>query len=237
MNIANSVLARIVSLAEGVADYHLARETESRKRKRERRGRPKPSNDDTNPSKRIKLPARPSRHQTSPEGEVGATGSLPPTETQTDASDASASMEMSSSSQAKTSKTATPPILKHLCIGINEVTKRLEAQAKARRTAVARPGNKTPPQAEDQPPATPISVVLVCKGDVNPPLLVAHLPPLVAACNSSRRGSATDNSTPNVKLVPFPKGAEATLTAALGLRRSAVIALEASAGIRCTGSG
>lgn len=107
-----------------------------------------------------------------------------------------------------------PSILKHLTVGINEVTKRLEAQASsARRIQIGSSSNKTP---SDIPL---LSVVFVCRADVDPPLLVDHLPHLVAAGNSSPAACA-------VKIVPLPKGAESALSKALGLRRAAVIAID-----------
>lgn len=68
-----------------------------------------------------------------------------------------------------------------------------------------------------------IGVVLVCRSDIDPPLLVSHIPHLVAACNGAP--STIDR---RVKLVTLPKGAEDTLSEAFGLRRVAVIALNVS---------
>lgn len=117
--------------------------------------------------------------------------------------------------------TTAPPILQHLTIGINEVTRRLEAQIKSARRRVT---------LSDADPASPIvssahstliSLIFVCRADVDPPALIAHLPHLVAAWNSSQKGS----SAKILKLVPLPKGAESALAKAMGLRRVAVIAV------------
>lgn len=67
----------------------------------------------------------------------------------------------------------------------------------------------------------PIRIVLVCRADIDPPLLVSHIPHLVAACNS-----ATTDPDMRVKLVTLPKGAENTLAHAMGLRRAAVLAFD-----------
>lgn len=103
----------------------------------------------------------------------------------------------------------TPAILAHLTMGINEVTKHLETQVRIRR------GKTTNENSFN------IKVVLVCRADVNPPMLIDHLPHLVAAYNS------TGASDP-ILLVPLPQGAEFTLAQAMGLRRVAVMAIDAS---------
>lgn len=69
--------------------------------------------------------------------------------------------------------------------------------------------------------AAPISLLLVCRPDINPPTLVAHLPMLVTALNSG----ATDEHRKGVALVPLDAGAEVLLGAALGLPRAAVVAI------------
>jgi len=116
---------------------------------------------------------------------------------------------------AEDSDTEPPAILNHLTIGINQVTKRLESHVKSSRTVVV---SDKPIAAECR---SAIKIVFVCRADVDPPLLIAHLPHLVAACNTF---SAFPNS---IKLVPLPKGAEASLAEALRLRRVAVIAIDA----------
>ena len=72
-------------------------------------------------------------------------------------------------------------------------------------------------------PVTPIRTVLVCRADIDPPLLVAHIPHLVAACNSA---TMKDPSVKGVKLVSLPKGAESSLGVAVGLRRISVLAFD-----------
>ena len=119
-----------------------------------------------------------------------------------------------------------PPILQHITVGINEVTKSLERQAKYSRHKLT---------VSDKGPASHASVkplikfVFVCRADIDPPLLVAHLPHLVAACNSCvhDQGSSRESSDV-VKMVPLPKGAELSLAEAVGFRRAAVLALDVS---------
>ncbi|KAK7032256.1 RNase P and RNase MRP subunit [Paramarasmius palmivorus] len=112
-----------------------------------------------------------------------------------------------------------PPILAHTTAGINAVTKRLEAQIRERRSTkiVTEPEHISPPRS-------PIRVVLVCRADVNPPILIDHIPHLVAAYNS-----AIPSSADPVLLVLLPQNAELTLAETFGVRRVAVIAFEASA--------
>lgn len=104
-----------------------------------------------------------------------------------------------------------PSIMSHVLFGINEVTKRLERQIDF---------VKNPLLAPSEP--VPICLVVACVEDLETPVLVAHLPQLIAACNWT--GAHKDRSP--LKLVPLPKGAESTLANASGLRRTSVIAFE-----------
>lgn len=119
-----------------------------------------------------------------------------------------------------------PPIIPHLILGINRVTKRLEDQARAYRQTLAATKTITDDGTTQPPPPAPISVVFVCRADVDPPLLISHLPTLIASCNSSRNALTDPNSHPPIKLVPVPKGSESLLADATGLRRLAVLALD-----------
>ena len=133
---------------------------------------------------------------------------------------------------------ARPVILDSLVIGINAVTKALEGQVARDRGRQPRPTRKAGRLIPTQPidgdtmdvdaetvepgEAAPISLVLVCRPDVNPPTLIAHLPMLVTALNSG----AVDVTRPGVALVPLDAGAEALLGRALGLPRAAVVAIK-----------
>ena len=130
-----------------------------------------------------------------------------------------------------------PAILDSLVTGINAVTKALEQQVardRGRQAAPPRKGGRLIPtqplagEAMDvdvgrgEPDEAPsISLVLVCRPDINPPTLIAHLPMLVTALNSG----SEDPSRPGVLLVPLDAGAEALLGKALGLPRAAVVAI------------
>ncbi|GAA6006480.1 hypothetical protein JCM10207_004946 [Rhodosporidiobolus poonsookiae] len=110
------------------------------------------------------------------------------------------------------------------------------------------------PAPVDPPPVPLIDLLFVCKPDINPPSLVAHLPTMVAAANGvgealegvlraasdegkSGKGEmevdgaegAARPDMERVMLVPLDAGAEQKLADALGLRRVAAIGLSSSA--------
>lgn len=119
----------------------------------------------------------------------------------------------SSSSEMETSALERPEILQHLTVGINEVTKRLESQIHHSRVT-------TVTTAESPKIALPcLKLLLVCRADIDPPLIVDHLPHLVAAYNSIATAEV-------VKLIPLPKGAESSLAQVIGLRRATVVGFD-----------
>jgi ribonuclease P/MRP protein subunit POP3 len=193
MNVQNSVLSLTLAMMNGIAEYHLSRGKDSRKRKRELHKGPvqkKRRMDKEIPESSMEI--------TVDELQSGAANDIPRL-----------------SSTTRTSTLEPPKVLQHLTVGINEVTKRLEYQIQHSRIAVVT-------TAEDSKIASPglgLKIVLVCRADIDPPLLIDHLPHLVAACNSAQTGDA-------VKLVPLPKGAEPSLAQAIGLRRAAVVGID-----------
>lgn len=112
-----------------------------------------------------------------------------------------------------------PPVLGHITVGINEVTKELEALARQHREILA----EKAPSAVHSLDVSSARLILVCREDVDPPVLIGHIPHLVAACNSTRH-RLTGGSP--IWLVPLAKGSESSLAAAMGLRRAAVIAIK-----------
>ncbi|GAA5923153.1 uncharacterized protein JCM15063_003553 [Sporobolomyces koalae] len=100
---------------------------------------------------------------------------------------------------------------------------------------------------QDEPMTVPlIDSVFVCKPDINPPSLVAHLPGMVAAANGVRQALSQqeaaegtmqldqppqprDYDRPRVRIIPLDQGAEKVLADALGLRRVAVIGISSLA--------
>ncbi|KAJ3725574.1 hypothetical protein DFJ43DRAFT_1147016 [Lentinula guzmanii] len=105
-----------------------------------------------------------------------------------------------------------PAILAHLTTGINQVTKRLEVLVRTRRGGIV---------DKDTHPIG-IRIVLVCRADVNPPMLIDHVPHLVAAYNSTKPPDP-------ILLVSLPQGAELTLSEVMGIRRVAVMAINSDA--------
>lgn len=110
-----------------------------------------------------------------------------------------------------------PSILRHIVYGINAVTKRLELQSHSLR----RPTIVVPTPTVDIQSSRPFKYIFVCRQDVDPTILVDHLPHLVASCNSAQASN-------HVKLVPLPKGSELVLAQTLGIRRVTVLGIDVS---------
>ncbi|KAF8506785.1 hypothetical protein F5888DRAFT_1602282 [Russula emetica] len=111
--------------------------------------------------------------------------------------------------------TTAPPIIPHITVGINEVTKALEREIQSSRRTVI-----TPSTAVDEMHSL-IKAVFICYADLDTPAFVAHLPQLVALCNSAR------SEHHKIKVVQLPAGAQIPLADALGyLKRVSVIALD-----------
>jgi ribonuclease P/MRP protein subunit POP3 len=209
-NVQNSILAHVVSVLEGVPDYKRAKDYENRKRKSSVRKHGLASNS----RKRRKL------DRNAPDEDLES-GSLGCETAGVVGSDLSKDVIPKLDSSMEIAP-APPAALQHFTIGINEVTKRLESQVQASRTMA-----KISSNTDLQTPSTKINTVLVCRADVDPPLLIAHIPHLVAAYNSSVSTlPQPSQSLAPIKLVSLPKGSELVLAEALGLRRVAVIAID-----------
>ncbi|CAK5280586.1 unnamed protein product, partial [Mycena citricolor] len=113
-----------------------------------------------------------------------------------------------------------PLILSHLVVGINEVTRRLDEQIRSlRQTTVIQAEPSNEPSSEVP---KPIRLILVCRADVDPPILIDHIPHEVAAFNSACPAQP-------IKVVPLPAGTELELAKALHVRRAAIVALDCDA--------
>lgn len=205
INLQNAVLAHIVSLLEGVAEYQRNRCLVGRKRKR------------------TVLQNDNSRRQT--KGPVeGAGGVFTGSEESTTLDDTLASVgphtgESDSAELSENTFGPSPPlVLGHIVYGINAVTKRLEIQSRNARRSLVFSSDESIMMKE---PILPLKYLFVCRADVDPPLLVDHLPHLVAACNS---GGARNT----LKIVPLPKGAELALAQKLGIRRVTTLGVDNS---------
>ncbi|KAK2461543.1 hypothetical protein APHAL10511_006006 [Amanita phalloides] len=106
-------------------------------------------------------------------------------------------------------------MIDHMVVGLNAVTKRLETQVRKR--PHARITEKEPDEDIETKPD--LRLILACRADIDPPLLIDHIPHLAATCNSIQKDA--------VKLASLPAGAEEALAKALGVRRVSVIGLDA----------
>ncbi|KZT30896.1 hypothetical protein NEOLEDRAFT_1052975 [Neolentinus lepideus HHB14362 ss-1] len=215
MNIQNSILAHVIAMLDDVASYHLSRDQANRKRKRTKMTTIKDAAERI--SKRRKK-------------DITAEVATQPAERVDETPFGSPSRNQEATSAAEILVSPDPPdMLAFLTIGINAVTKRLETQAKAARQVIARSG--TGIAAPTPGSSRPVRIILACSGDIDPPILIGHLPEIVAACNSAARGHthATELPPKYIKLVPLPRGAEFSLSEAIGLRRASVLAIDADA--------
>ncbi|KAI0001703.1 hypothetical protein BJV77DRAFT_1063115 [Russula vinacea] len=100
--------------------------------------------------------------------------------------------------------TSAPPIIQHITVGINEVTKAFEKEIRSSRPTVVIPSSAV---NETQ---SLTRVVFICYADLDTPAFVAHLPQLVALCNSARSEHHT------IKVVQLPAGAQVSIANSLG---------------------
>jgi ribonuclease P/MRP protein subunit POP3 len=179
-NIQNTLLARLVHALHGVSEFHKHR---SLRNKRKRRAKLDSQN------KKQKLTKDPGGAE-----QVMGTATAP-THQGVNVDD---------------SLLEAPAILQHVVIGINSITRRLEAQASTRFSTLEK-------QSEEKP----LRYVFVCRMDIDPPMLVDHLPRLVASVNSASPPKPTI-------LIPLPKGAEDIIASIMGQRRVSALALDVS---------
>jgi len=122
-----------------------------------------------------------------------------------------------SSTESRSQPVSTPPIISHITVGINEVTKALETEIRSSRQVVV----TSDTTFDTTQPLT--GVIFICHADLDTPAIVAHLPQLIALCNSARPHGH------KIKVVPLPAGAQSAIAHALGYtRRISVMALDVS---------
>lgn len=202
LNLQNSILAYILELLKGASECHQKRCALSRKRKREVRAA-----ESSPPKKKTKK---------TDNMDISEPVTVKSSENITAAPVSSTYNPDPFPNAQEEEQDESPLFMRHLLYGINAVTKRLEIQAQnARRCAV------TPrPESTTLPPKS-LKYVFVCRADVDPALLIDHLPHLVAAYNSTRPAQP-------IKLVPLPKGSELVIAQVLGIRRVTVLAVDVS---------
>ncbi|KAH8102561.1 hypothetical protein BXZ70DRAFT_929054 [Cristinia sonorae] len=202
MNVQTALLADVIALLDGMAEYHRLHRMEHRKSKKSR------AKGNRGPSMADPSTAPEARHLES------ARADAPQADT-----DITETMEQDT--EEKRSLNA-PPVSQSLTVGINAVTQKLEALSNRHRNAL---------MASEESILRPSSlscplIVFVCKEDIDPPILISHLPPLVAACNTIHPHSDPSLQVGPSLLVPLPRGSEATLALTLGLRRVSVLAID-----------
>ncbi|KAL9716478.1 RNase P and RNase MRP subunit [Leucoagaricus gongylophorus] len=198
-NVQNTILAHLVDLLDGVAKFHQSRCRSSKRRKRV-------ANESSHRS--IK------RRVVSKDAAIG----------QDDLVEGPSTFSISHHTESSEESSEPPPILNSLIYGINAVTKRLEIQIENSRVkSVFKYGSKTRATGES---TNPIRFLFVCRADIDPPILIDHLPHLVATYNALRQ----EDFHPIV-LATLPKGAETTLAQVIGVRRLAALAISASSAI------
>lgn len=214
LNIQNMVLSSLLVLLEGVGEFNLHKQIINRKIKRLKR------------TKERKERARAKKR--AKEGEEGNDPIEPTRKEPLDQQMLDISnnrTEDSLTTDVASTSLPKPPILSHLTCGINEVTKRLEKQARSRRyqqlVSVSGPSGPTTISSSELI-EIPLSCVFVCRSDIDPPLLVAHLPELVASCNVPIPSRPL---TP-VHLISLPKQAESALAESLALKRVSILAFD-----------
>ena len=198
----SSILAHLVALVDGVGEYRRIRSDHAHRKRKAARV------DEAGARRKRKIGESPSDTVHEALGDEVTREDRPSRVTDED---------LESQNLGDLSSAPWPSILRHITVGINDVTKRLEMFAQSLH------------QVHDTAPRSPIRVVFVCCADIDPPALVAHLPQLVATCNSiSTCSDPKAASSSSIKLVPLPKGAELALAKAIGLRRAAVLAIDVS---------
>ena len=217
----------------GLRDYHLAREETSRRAKharRQRRSQPEEQVDPCDSKKRKRESEGDGRGATKRRRieEPSAIQKQAESTTQEDQGLVTPKEQVCHDVSQILSR---PTLLDSLEIGLNEVTRALERSITTLRSC----------QNNKQLPSDfkPISLILVCLADINPPNLVAHIPHLVSIYNSMfmtqgiitskkrRRGPQLKPVPPRpegCKLVTLPKNAEPSLAGSIGLRRISVVA-------------
>ncbi|KAF8807845.1 hypothetical protein BYT27DRAFT_7223627 [Phlegmacium glaucopus] len=195
INLQNAVLAYILQILEGVSEYHDNRSALSRKRKRAA----KSSCDALAKDKKQKLLEQGSATDDAMSGLV----------------EQSSKRSSDNDDNVDDMAAKSPSILRHIVYGINAVTKRLELQSHSLR----RPTTVIPIPSVETQPSRPFKYLFVCRQDVDPSILIDHLPHLVASCNSAQASN-------HMKLVPLPKGSELVLAQTLGIRRVTVLGID-----------
>lgn len=108
-----------------------------------------------------------------------------------------------------------------LVCGINSVTRHMELEIARESSSRTAKGGETDSASSSAP--LPLSLVFVCRSDLDPPKLASHFPMLTCALNAVCHPTSKEGDA--ALLVPLPTGAEIMLAKALGLRRCAALGI------------
>ncbi|CAL1695211.1 unnamed protein product [Somion occarium] len=213
-NVQNMLLARVIQLLDGMSHFHRERQSKSRAQKKLSTG--------------LAVSAKSRRQLDIAENqtnEMDTSEDLDATHVPSDIPSDESNVIAHGQEAGSLAITRPPQIIQHLTIGINEVTKGLELRAKSSCQTLS----ADIVSCSERPKQNFAQLVLVCCGDVNPPILISHLPQLVASCNSTRTSQQQNPHIGCIWLVPLPRGAEESLAEALGLRRVSVLSIHSTA--------
>ncbi|KAH9819594.1 hypothetical protein DFH28DRAFT_886674 [Melampsora americana] len=125
-------------------------------------------------------------------------------------------------------------------VGIKVITQMLESRIRELQSSTYQSTSKRPiPETtngsiESNDPPCKGQYIFVCRDDLNPISVVDHLPPMIASLNrmlllyksSSSADTIIQSST--CYLVPLPRGSTTKLSLALGIKRTAAVAISVS---------
>ncbi|PWA02827.1 hypothetical protein BB558_001007 [Smittium angustum] len=129
-----------------------------------------------------------------------------------------------SENQKKISEYEEPQWFSEFTIGLNNVTKELEALVKFL-------GNPKPDKKQKGHNPPDCSVVFVCYNDAEPKHMVSHLPALVHLINQMKSGVQNKDSSKTTQktfLVSLPPGSECMLSMKLDIKRVLAISIHAN---------
>lgn len=122
----------------------------------------------------------------------------------------------------------------HILLGIKAIGRMLEYQVIHKKSSVSNPKTSVSNPKLSEPSKLRWPYVFVCREDLNPSSLVDHLPVTVACFNEMHSLQSDVDylgppvQTQDVYLIPLPRGSDAKLSKALGVRRTAAVAISVS---------
>ncbi|KAI9060557.1 hypothetical protein FKP32DRAFT_1632524 [Trametes sanguinea] len=165
MNVQNTVLACVVDMLTGVAEYNISREQSSRRKKRRLESASKGDGAQNIQGSAEATDDKMAREDQRGRGEAGPASNIPPI--------------------VSSISVGINEVTKRL--------ERLASSHRRPVTSTSHAADGS--AGEGSQPAPRARVVLACHADIDPPNLIGHIPNLVAACNSSPAASASQQCT------------------------------------------